>query len=735
VTLKLTVNPQSSSGSDDWWKAAPLAAPAADNSLEISSQAKVSGTGDDWWKAAPLAAPAPTPEQPQPNPAQAEVPNTGMGYGKAALSGLSSGFTANFADELGGVAAASGLPMVGGPMGALAPVVGGARLLYENTIGSPGEATEKYQRTRDAIRATQKAAAQEYPGTYLAGEIGGAIANPASRLAGGATRLAQAGRGALAGGVYGGIAGAGEGEDFTDRTGRALTGAAVGGTIGAAAPPLVEVIGRVARAAVRPVVNTVRGLVSPEAEAARRVGGHVAADIRADPDAVSRLTAPEFQAYSQAGGPATVMDLGGEATRALARSAANTSPEGRGILNRTINERFEGQEPRVTGWLRETFNYPDAAAQQKAIEQTARTVNAGAYAKAFSDGARPLWDEGFEQLTAAPAVQEAIKRATKTGANKAAAEGFRPPQSPFQFAADGTMTPKQGVHPTLQFWDSVKRNLDDMINSAKRSGEKEAARDLNALRTSMVSHLDELVPSYQKARSGAAHFFGAENALEAGQNFVTQNLKNDQVRHQLAKMSATERQLFQDGFVSRYIETLERVGDRRSVLNKIAESPQAREKLEMVLGPQKARELEAAKRVEGIMDLARGAVQGNSKTAQYLTELGLAGGVGGYGYFTSDPKAIMYAGLVWGAARGRNVIDSRVATKVAQMLTSSDPAVASKGIQMVARSERLLDQFRRVDKHLARTGAVSTPSANPAIQLPAAGRADEQQGVPRPIGQ
>ncbi|MCK1465776.1 hypothetical protein IVB34_47710 [Bradyrhizobium sp. 2] len=94
-------------------------------------------------------------------------------------------------------------------------------------------------------------------------------------------------------------------------------------------------------------------------------------------------------------------------------------------------------------------------------------------------------------------------------------------------------------------------------------------------------------------------------------------------------MTPQERQLFQDGFVSRFVETLNQVGDRRNILNQIASSPAAREKLNVALGPQRAAELEAGLRVEGIMDLARNAVQGNSTTARQLAELGLAGGAYG----------------------------------------------------------------------------------------------------------
>ncbi len=52
------------------------------------------------------------------------------------------------------------------------------------------------------------------------------------------------------------------------------------------------------------------------------------------------------------------------------------------------------------------------------------------------------------------------------------------------------------------------------------------------------------------------------------------------------------------------------------------------EQIQIALGPQRATELESMLRVENVMNMARGAVQGNSTTARQLFEMGLAGGAG-----------------------------------------------------------------------------------------------------------
>lgn len=680
------------------------------------------------WDAFPVAESAPQPSAEAPKAAGSTKPD--IGALQSFLTGAEQGLTANFGDELRGANAAAGLPPAVqmatkaiGPLGAMAqPVVGLARLGMEYLTGGD-EAAKRYAGARDDFRELVKTAEAQHPVASIAGNVAGAVALPGGAMLQAATLPARMARGAAVGAGYGGLAGAGEGTDTASRLTGGAIGAATGAGVGAVAPPLVEGAIQAGRAVTRPVANAVRGIFNPDGEGARRVGVAIERDVRADPQAVSRLTPQEFASTPSA----RVMDMGGDATRALGRSAGNTSPEARGILNRTIDERFEEQAPRIATWLRNTFHYPNAQAQQDAIESAAKTVNSARYGQAFRDGRVGVWDQEIAELSQAPLMQDAIKAATKQAQNRSAPDVS-------QGAAISARWVNNGK-PTLEFFDLVKRQLDQEINVAKRAGRTEDVMEATKIKNVLVQKLDDAVPSYSAARSGAAHFFGAENALEAGQNFVgaSQRYGVPQARAALGKMSPEERQLFQDGYVSRLVETIEKKGDRRNVVNQIGQSKAAREELQIALGPQRAAELEATLRVEGLMDLARGAVQGNSTTARQLVELGLAGGVGGVGYLSSDPSAVMNAALVWGAARGHRAIDSRVAQRVANMLTSDDPRVLLRGIQMVARSNGIMDQLRQVDVRLARVGSQQT--SVPAMQLPAPGRAEGEPEIPRPPGQ
>jgi hypothetical protein len=211
------------------------------------------------------------------------------------------------------------------------------------------------------------------------------------------------------------------------------------------------------------------------------------------------------------------------------------------------------------------------------LQAAAKAANRPAYAKAFAEGANGIWNNDLAGLMQAPAVQDAVRGAIKTGANRDVADGFRPVKAPFSVGQDGTIAPRvnsdgSSAIPSLQFWDGVKRNLDDTVGRLMRSGEKSAAGDAIALRSQLVDALDAASPSYAKARGTAAQFFGGQDAVEAGAKFVADRRPNAEVARAISKMSPPEKQLFAHGFASALADKIERVPDRRSVLDSIFNS-------------------------------------------------------------------------------------------------------------------------------------------------------------------
>lgn len=549
-------------------------------------------------------------------------------------------------------------------------------------------------------------------------EIAGAVLIPGGAARAGATLGARALRGAAAGGVTGGVFGAGTSkgdittaEGLQERATDAAQGAGIGAITGIAAPAVIEGAVRTGRGVVNSLDRAgapIRGAVNPEVEAARRV----ATARQLDNNLGQGLPEQQARIAQQAGQPVANIDLGGETTRALARSAANQSPEGRAVLDRTINDRFEGQAARVEETVNSLFPQGrlDSFTRREQLRSAARRANRPAYARAYRDGAGSLRSPELERLVSSPQMASAMRSAAQRGRDRSVAEGFGEFNPPVQLTESGVRFRRgsdgRPIFPDLRFWDFTKRELDDAANAARRAGRNEEASTIGTLAEQLRNELDRLVPSFEAARGTAQRFFQADDALEAGQNFARTGRTNlNEARDALNRMSQPERQLFAEGFADELVATVNRTGDRRNVVQRIYGSPEARNRIQLALGPQRAGRLEARLRVEGVMDLARSAVQGNSTTTRQLVELGLVGGGAGV-VSGGDPTSIVASALLWrGGRRIANRQAERVARQVAELLTSGDPQAVNRAMQQVAARQGLLSGLRRFDAALAKAGS------------------------------
>lgn len=589
-------------------------------------------------------------------------------------------------------------------------VAAGARSLVNGTGFK-----DEYQYLKDIDEAAAAQSPWSAGAGVAAGALGSAVAVPMAPAATLGGRMLQ---GAGIGAGYSGLSELADSKDPTKAAGAAF----IGGAFGGLAPPILE--GAIAGGSkvAGAVANQIRPIINPEAEAARRVSGALAKDAKVGG---TQLDEAALSAAQAAGQPAVVADMGGEFTRGLARSAANTSPEARQALKDVTQSRFEAQAPRVSEFVTGLGSGNGALETKEALEVAARAANRPAYRKAYAEGANGIWDAELAQLAEAPAVADAIRQATKTGANKAVAEGYKPVKSPFVVDKEGSLSlalkedGSQAI-PSLQFWDHVKRNLDDAYKVAAREGRGNAAGDIDALRKMLVQKLDDVAPSYADARSGAARFFGAETALEAGQNFATGAArgKNEEFARAISKMSAPERKLFEDGYLTKKATMLLESGDTRSVLNSFFASPSERERMKMAVGPEKMRSFESFMRIESIMDRLRGDVSGNSSTVRQLMEAGLAGGLAGGALGGGDGMS-MGAMLGSLARGGKIVINQRVAQRVGEMLASNDPAQFKRVVAMAAKDPHILNFIKAIDAKIAALPSPGASAVSEAANVPA----------------
>jgi hypothetical protein len=682
----------------------------------------------------------------------------------AAGYGAASGATFNMADEIAGARAASpklpggmNVPEFVGPVPART-IAGAARAALTD------EGSADYTKARDEYRKGEKAAETAHPIVHTGAEIAGAIPAMAAMPEAGFARLPQVGRGlakaAQTAAEYGGLSGAGEGEGVADRALKGATGIVsgiVGGPIGKLAG---DAIGAGVQKFGAPVAQTVRGWFNSEGEAARRV----ATALRMDNELIAAgkaqgMTPQQWAAARQAGEPVTLADLGSANTQSLLRSAANTSPQARAQLEQVIQNRFLAQSERVADTVQRAIPGSQGNARKTADELVAHydRGRVPAYQQAYQQGDKPIMSPAMERMMSSDTFVGAMKRAISSGKDRDVAMGLGGFNPMVNVTPDGRIVFNQGAkgvptYPNLQYWDQVKRELDDVATSAFKSGEKGKGEVASKMAQVLRGELDSQVPSYAKARGIAEQFFGESNALEAGRKLAGKKPVAEDVKKILRQMKPDERALFQEGYAADLAErVIGRMKDTQDVTKAMFNSPNERKLAAAVFGPGGMAMLQARMSLETIMDGARQAM-GNSTTARQLIEAGLAGGALS-GYASGwDPGAMIsggvgLAGARWGkgAHAGLNQVaqsakhmigkvDAKTAARVAELLTSNDPRLLRQGYLMAAKNEAVMSRLKDMANRVAIAG--QTPARQPvaegfrALQGPVGARADEDQQRP-----
>lgn len=593
----------------------------------------------------------------------------------AAVRGAANALTFGFADRLAaGAGAATGIG------------------------GTPGD----YEGNLAKQRAIDAANLKEHPVATIGGEVAGSLALPVGAAARAPTLAGRMAAGAGLGAAQGAAYGIGSSPDLTnvpEVAKNAVTGAGTGLLVGGVAPPVVEGAGRALAAGLQKtgIPAAINGLRNPEGTAARIVGDAMERDAAAGSAGIGQY---ERRYAVNQGMPVVNADLGGDATKRLARTAANMSPEAQTALNKVIDPRFEGQSTRIADMLSDLGGGNSVQTLDR-LQESARKAKAPLYRAAYAEGDRPIWSLELERLAGSPEVLDAMKAAVKTGKSRAIVDGHGAFNPGVRITEDGQITFFQGkngvpAYPNLQYWDYVKRELDGAAGRAIRAGSNEEGARLTSQARMLRNALDEQVPSYAKARGTAAAAFDAENALEAGQKFVSARGKNQEYAKVISEMTEPERKLFTHGFLSDLENKVREAPDRHNVIKQIFGSPAARQRMEMALGQDKVARVHVALHAESIMDQLRTVVQGGPTTARQLADIAamplLVGGttlLGSGDVMKAGEAATLTGAVQMLAKKGSSKINANVMTHVGELLASNDPTQISRAISTIKASKPL----------------------------------------------
>lgn len=605
----------------------------------------------------------------------------------------------------------------------------------EAGIRAAVDPNKTYDQTLPEVRQKVAQSYDEHPIATYGAEIAGSLALPLGLAAKGVGYTAKAvgqglpalmKAGAKEGAVYGAAYGAGKSEGGVEnRLEGAAGGAAAGAAIGGIAPAVVGGAGAIADS-VRSNVNKIR---NPLDEATRTITQAAKAnDENADLIKALGMTPQRIDGdpYAQklidlgrTGQDVMLVDTMGASGRRLLRSATNNSPEAREIAEAALYPRSEGQSARAVDFIKSlTGREGNAGKTVDQLRSVGDRIVSPAYKAAMEAGDRPLWSRNLEALTGSDLVRSAMQKAAQTVNSRSIAEGGGAMNVGVNFE-NGVLRFTRGdngraTYPNLRFWDETKKNIDAIVNKAKREGDNNLVDIGSRTAKRLREELDTMVDQYKAARGVAANFFDAEDAIEAGQKFASGKYDFHEVEKMLAKASDIDRGMFQEGFVAKYLDEINSTGDRRDLTKILMSDTNARRAFEVALGKTASRQLEAFLHIEKIMEASKGAL-GNSTTAQQLKDMGAAGvitGVGGGmlqgGYF--DPTAaIMGAIGKYGVGKAKSNIDNKFAQHIVAVLTSKDPKHVNLATQQLATPDNLAT-LRRITAAITGGGAAAGAS-------------------------
>jgi len=590
------------------------------------------------------------------------------------------------------------------------------------TGGSYDDYVNRQKEIRDQLAATA-------PLARFSGELGGLLAGGSAMAS---TRLGKEALG-LTGNFLPRVANSamsGAGLSTLDALSRGETGAdaLASGATGGVLSGLLPVVGagfRLAGKGIKSkVIDPVATMLSPDNATTATLAKVIGADVKTG----SVMSAADEAIAKAAGVPVINADRFGPATRRLARTASNIDDESKALFSRTIDDRFAGQTVRAENFVKQLMGgATDDLALKDRLRAAADKANGIGYAKAFNDPkAKAVWSAPIAELMQSPTFRSAVDAAEGRAADRAAISGFKAVKNPFAQTADGGFTLKTNPDgsralPSLQFWDQVKRNLDTMIESARPTATEKGNRtlfaDLTAMKQKLVAALDSQVDSYKQTRSVAAEFFGADDAIDVGRKAFASTKNIPEQTRVVAKMSKADKDAASVGYASELIDNIRASGDNRNLaIAQFFNSPAARARNELYLGATRAKQLEAYVKVENTVDLLRGAVKGNSTTAEQLIAAGAVGT--GVGIATGDWQSgftvgtLAALGMKGMKLAGKNV-DERVMRNVAEALLSTDPKMLERAINNASMSQAYMDALEGLMEAaglIARAGTMAAAS-------------------------
>ena len=646
------------------------------------------------------------------------------------LRGGTRGLLSNFADEISayGNAAIPGMAELDNAFGAAGD--------QRSTWGSDEDFMDTVQHNLDAIRGMHAQDDQYNPAASGVGKLTGEVEQAAlgGKLAGKALEAAPAAvqrlfipaimrlkaarmasplktaaaEGATAGGITGAAAGAGEGDNLSERADNAVTGGATSAVAGGVLAPAVSVIG--------PAVRRYAGVLfgrHPDQEAMRQLVTALQRDGY-DVSSPTGVKALKDELSSYLGKPVSLADVG-TATRGRAGVALRTPSDAQSKSLDIVAARQAGQGHRLIGDITDTiaprtdvYALDTALTEQRATEalplrdkalftegqpalQGPEPDNAGVLRTLGVEEALPPAvrmaripeDAILQQLARLPFAQKALQASRKLAQEEVNIRSVL--GQPVDDLPDVT---SQAANLDMRTFDYMKRFLDKQVNSLAKGADTDTFKAaefpvVKQLRDAMRDRMRQLVPEYGDYLDAYRTSSQMKDALAEGRSF--DKMDPEAIAAAQAARSPAEQELFRVGAARNMIDTVKSTTDSRVPAERIANSPESREAIAALGVPETALQkfLNAVAKERNLSQLTKEA-GGNVAAARSMAAADADAGVHAQLPFNpGSPFGWLGAGLRTVANRASTTHNKSVNEEILPLLLEQDPQAINRTIDQL----------------------------------------------------
>jgi len=499
-------------------------------------------------------------------------------------------------------------------------------------------------------------------------------------------------RGAVTGGVTGGISGAGSAQPG-ERGAGAVTGTAIGTTVGGAAPAVIRGSGAAAK--------WLRDRLAPtEASTTKTAVGKVSRAINESGMTPQQIEQKVLQDRAR-NIPSTIANADPALVDLAETVAQRSGPSGR-LVEKKLGEQTAGARERTYAQTRKGIKsgnfYADEQKMVADLRKQADTMYKDAYA--FGDVDDPRIIDALKN----PRFQEFWGRARSIADTEAQAAKLRG-EDPSKFAlpeiykptgkfdANGNEILELTKLPDVRTLDYIKRGIDATIDAGYKSAKGMSSAEANALkqlRNVYVGAIDEATGGanspYLKARQAYSGDMEVLDSMRAGMNDFNK-LDHEQVIDMISKMGTAEKDAFRTGVVRDLYSKIMDPSSNINAAQRIIGAPEMQAKLQPLFdSPAKFEMFKSALEREAQLfqqsnRILGGAATGRRTQARERFEEG-----SGVGAAVADAVS----GGFWGSlsnmaarvARSATMTDE-IAEKVGKLLMSSDPHEVAAAVKLI----------------------------------------------------